>query len=82
MATPKSIKYSKLIVAAVILLNVIFAVATFWATVLGYIVPDALIVAWFAFTGTELLACAGIKISENKTGVDESADDSDEQPED
>ncbi|MBQ6369693.1 MAG: hypothetical protein IJI45_04680 [Anaerolineaceae bacterium] len=37
----------------------------------GSEIPDSLIEAWFLFTGTELLALAGIKITETiKTSSD------------
>lgn len=81
METPNSStkkNYSKFIVILVILLNVIFAAVVFAAVFLGFQEPEALIIAWYAFTGTELLSLAGIKISDNKY----SQEDSDEQPED
>ncbi len=57
-------KYSKRIVILVITLNVIFTVACFFMLWSGSEVPDTLIEAWFMFTGTELMALAGIKITE------------------
>lgn len=57
-------KYSKRIVILVITLNVLFTGACFFMFWNGYEIPDALIEAWFMFTGTELLALAGIKITE------------------
>lgn len=71
-------KYSKIIVALVILLNIIFAISVFAVICLGYNEPSTLIVAWYAFTGTELLSLATIRVSENKYHTD----DSDEEPED
>jgi hypothetical protein len=57
-------KYSKWIVAIVITLNVAFAIACFIWNWNGVEIPDELISSWFMFTGTELLAMAGIKITE------------------
>lgn len=72
-------KYSKMIVSLVIVLNIIFAGAVFAALFLGYDEPETLIVAWYAFTGTELLACAGIKISDRRNiSTDEDSDEESE----
>lgn len=68
-------KYSKVIVALVIALNVLFAAAVFAVIFAGLEEPEALIIAWFAFTGTELLACAGIKIADRKNTTDEDSDE-------
>ena len=57
-------KYSKKIVAAVIILNVIFTAVCFFLMWNGCEIPDELISSWFMFTGVELLALAGIKITE------------------
>lgn len=57
-------KYSKAIVAIVIALNVLFTVAVLVLSWFGDEVPEELISRWFIFTGTELLALAGIKIGE------------------
>lgn len=70
-------KFSKRIVRFVIIANCVFALIVLAVAVIGNEVPDALIISWFAFTGTELLALAGIKINDTKCGVDE---DSDEKP--
>ena len=59
-------KYSKVIVAIVIALKVIFAAAVFAVVFAGMEEPEALIIAWYAFTGSELMACAGIKITDNR----------------
>jgi len=55
--------YSKLVVAAVICLNVAFAAVALDINANGYDVSPSLIVSWFAFTGTELVAMAGIKVT-------------------
>lgn len=73
-------KYSKIIVALVIFLNIIFASAVLINSFLNASdVPEALIISWFAFTGTELLSLAGIKITELKNTNDE--EDSNEEQE-
>lgn len=59
-------KYSKVIVVLVIVLNIIFTGVVFGAVYNGFEEPTTLIISWFAFTGTELLSLAGIKISEFK----------------
>lgn len=61
-AINKKKKFSKRIVVLVILLNIIFTVAVFVAAFFNAIIPDSLIGAWFAFTTTELVALAGIRI--------------------
>lgn len=58
----KKKKFSKLIVVLVIFLNIIFTGAVFVAAFFNATIPDSLIVAWFAFTTTELVALAGIRI--------------------
>jgi hypothetical protein len=62
------LKYSKKIVLLVIILNVVFAAAVLFLSGGDHQVPDSLIVAWYAFTGGELLGVAGIKISEIRKG--------------
>lgn len=84
METPKSTdnkkKFSKKIVRFVIISNCIFAFFVLAISVIGNEVPDALIISWFAFTGTELLALAGIKITDTQYGINDP--DSDEKPDD
>jgi pheromone shutdown protein TraB len=58
----KKKKFSKKIVILVILLNIIFTGAVFVAAFFNATIPDSLIMAWFAFTTTELVALAGIRI--------------------
>lgn len=53
-------RFSKWIVALVILLNVGFTGAVFFLCFRSATVPDSLIVAWFAFTTGELWFLAGI----------------------
>jgi len=57
-------KFSKLIVTLVILLNVTFAVAVLYIFYRIGVEPTALIAAWFGFTTVELWALAGIKKKE------------------
>ena len=62
--------YSKVIVAVVIALNIIFAaavLAVFWHTGAE---PAALVAAWFGFTTGELWILAGIKKSKMKRKKD------------
>jgi len=54
-------KFSKLIVALVILLNAAFTVAVLFIFYRIGTEPAALIAAWFGFTTVELWALAGIK---------------------
>ena len=54
-------KFSKLIVALVILLNATFAVAVLYIFYRIGSEPTTLIGAWFGFTTIELWALAGIK---------------------
>lgn len=54
-------KFSKLIVALVILLNAAFTVAVLFIFYKVGTEPTALIGAWFGFTTVELWALAGIK---------------------
>lgn len=60
------IEYSKFIVILVILLNIIFTAAVFYIVFLGIPEPSTLIITWFSFTTVELLAIAGIKITEKR----------------
>ena len=57
-------KFSKLIVTLVILLNVTFAVAVLYIFYRIGAEPTTLIGAWFGFTTVELWALAGIKKKE------------------
>jgi hypothetical protein len=54
-------KYSKIIVSAVVALNVVFTAAVLFVALKGGSIPDSLIVAWFSFTTGELWLCAQIK---------------------
>lgn len=67
------VKYSKIIVALVILLNAVFAGATLFVYHDTGSEPTALIAAWFGFTTGELLMLAGIKKRDQdaKKGVEE-----------
>lgn len=61
MKEKQPIKYSKLIVALVILLNAAFAAGTLIVFFRIGSEPTVLITAWFGFTTGELLMLAGIK---------------------
>lgn len=65
-ANKKSI-YSKCIIIVVVVLNVMYTTAALAINLLGYDVSPTLTTCWFAFTGGELLACAGIKIAKTVT---------------
>jgi len=54
-------KFSKKIVALVVLLNVAFSAAVFYCFLKVGSEPTALITAWFAFTTGELWMLAGIR---------------------
>lgn len=57
----KKSMFSKIIVASVILLNVIFAIAVLSVFSKTSTEPSSLVVAWFSFTTVELWSLAGIK---------------------
>ena len=70
-------RFSKWIVALVILLNVGFTAATlfvFWKT--NGNEPTALITAWFAFTTGELWMLSGIRKAKIKANSTDTNDDS------
>ena len=71
-------RYSKVIVALVILLNVVFTAATLYVFLRTGSEPSALIAAWFAFTTGELWFLAGIKKREISNGVGADAGNRDE----
>ena len=54
-------KFSKAIVAVIIVLNIIFTGIVLWIFYQTQREPSSLIMAWFAFTTGELWALAGIK---------------------
>ena len=60
--------FSKFVVAAVVVLNVLFAVAVLYVFLRVGSEPSSLVVAWFSFTTVELLALAGIKRAKVKRG--------------
>ncbi len=65
-------KFSKVIVALVVFLNVIFTVTVLYIFYRIGMEPAALIAAWFGFTTVELWALAGIKKREiEKNGGEE-----------
>jgi len=61
-------RFSKRIVALVVLLNVAFTAAVFYAFLKVGQEPTALITAWFAFTTGELWMLAGIRKAKLKHG--------------
>lgn len=64
-------RFSKLIVAAVVMLNTIFTIAAFYAFIKVGSEPITLIGCWFAFTTGELWMLSSIKKSKvnKKDGV-------------
>lgn len=62
----KKKRFSKKIVILIIVLNVLFTAAVFVAAFFSHTIPDSLIIAWFGFTTTELVALAGIAIRGDK----------------
>ena len=54
-------KFSKLIVSLVIILNILFTIAVLYIFLQTSSEPTALIAAWFGFTVGELWLLAGIK---------------------
>ena len=63
--------YGKFMVAAVIVLNVLFAAAVVYAFLKTGNEPSTLIVSWFAFTTGELLMMSSIKKVKEKKGKGE-----------
>lgn len=59
-AEVKNMRYSKWIVALVILLNALFAGAVLFVFLRVGSEPTALVAAWFSFTTVELWTLAGI----------------------
>jgi len=68
--------YSKLIVAVVIILNVIFTAAVLFVFLKTGNEPSTLITAWFAFTTGELFMLSSIKkVKEKKKGKGDKDED-------
>lgn len=63
-------KFSKVIVSLVILLNTAFTLAVLFIFYRIQTEPSTLIGAWFSFTTVELWALAGIKKKEVEKGDD------------
>lgn len=60
------VKYSKIIVALVLLLVVIFTAAVLYVYLQTGSEPSTLVAAFFAFVSVELLSLAGIKIKKGE----------------
>jgi uncharacterized protein with PQ loop repeat len=58
--------FSKIIVSAVIILNVLFTYAILKVFLKTSCEPTSLVVAWFSFTTVELWSLAGIKKAKEK----------------
>lgn len=65
----KKVKYSKFIVALIVLLNTAFAFATLYVFLKTSNEPTALIAAWFAFTTGELWLLKDITKSKIRGGT-------------
>lgn len=63
-------KFSKVIVAFIIIINILFCIAALYINYKGYAVSDSLIVSWFSFTTAELWGLAFIKGKEIKHSED------------
>lgn len=59
-------KFSKLIVSAIVAMNALFTIAVLYIFLRVGSEPAILIGAWFGFTTVELWALAGIKKTENR----------------
>ena len=70
-------RYSKKIVAMVIILNVLFAATVFIASFRNAVIPDSLIVAWFGFTTGELWALSKVSRTKIRRSVKEAQDGKD-----
>ena len=62
----KTSVFSKIIVSAVIGLNVLFTIAVLIIFLKTSVEPTGLITAWFSFTTVELWSLAGIKKAKEK----------------
>lgn len=54
-------KFDKLIVVSIIILNILFVMAVFFVIIKAGIEPSTTVVAWFSFTTGELWLLASIK---------------------
>lgn len=73
MIKTKRNKFSKMIVAAVVILNTVFTAAVLYVFLHIGSEPTALIAAWFGFTTGELAILSSItkiKVKEGETGGD------------
>ena len=64
----KSTEFSKSLVLAIVIVNVIFTTAFLWVFLQTGSEPTALVAAWFAFTTGELWFLAGIEKAKMKGG--------------
>lgn len=74
----KKNRFSKFIVAAVILLNIVFTVAVLYVFLKVGSEPVALIGCWFGFTTGELWMLSSIKKTKVNKKTDERMDESNE----
>lgn len=59
--------FANRIVCTIIVMNILFVIASFYVAYASQITLDTLTISWFAFTGTELVALAGIRVTKNKS---------------
>ena len=69
-------KYSKLIVLSIIIMNALFAVAVLWVFLKTSGEPTVLVGAWFAWTTGELWALSKIKLKESEVEKNERSENS------
>lgn len=60
-------RYSKIIVMLIIILNILFAAAVLYVFLKTSAEPTGLVAGWFAFTTGELWALSSIKKTETKS---------------
>lgn len=75
-------RFSKWIVALIIIMNVIFCAAVLYINYRGLFVSDVLVGSWFSFTTAELWGLAFIKGKEIKHSDEECEEEEDMKGED
>lgn len=72
--------YTKLLVIALILMTILFTATVLLMMRQGMEEPETLVRCWFSGFISELLACAGIKVSKVRHKYKRPDDDDDEEP--
>lgn len=70
MAKKKKGKYSKILIACIVILNVLFTLAVLYVFSQTAEEPTTLIASWFAFTTGELWMTASIKKAKTKVSAE------------